>query len=209
MPKDGSGWKLVDKLFDKYRENEEHDRIGPEGVEKLCKALSLKVTDAAILRLAWKLNAAEQGYFTREEWRSGMKSMGVTSLAKLKAGVMALKAEVEQSEDSFRDYFIYAFRFNLTEPRHKTLDMETACQMLQVVIGENTHAQSLISFFRQQTEYAGMTLDQWLGVLRFCRHVAPDLSNYDDDCSWPSLLDNYVSFAKEKAPGASKQARLS
>uniref|UniRef100_A0A6N2MDV2 Defective in cullin neddylation protein n=1 Tax=Salix viminalis TaxID=40686 RepID=A0A6N2MDV2_SALVM len=64
-----------------------------------------------------KLKAQRQGYFTRDEWRSGMKALKVDSLSKLKKGLPELEKEVN-TPGNFQDFYSYAFdtayRFSLT-----------------------------------------------------------------------------------------------
>jgi hypothetical protein len=51
-----------------------HER--PDGIEALCEDLAVSPTDIRVLLLlAWKLQAGQQGYFSLDEWRKGMKAM--------------------------------------------------------------------------------------------------------------------------------------
>ena len=51
-------------MFETYKEVDE-DRIGPEGIMKLCEHMAIEPTDVRLLVLAWQLRAQEQGYFSR------------------------------------------------------------------------------------------------------------------------------------------------
>ena len=57
------------KLFDDYHDAAD-GQIGPEGIEKLCNALGIDPTDVLMLVFAWQLNAAQMGYFSRDEWKA-------------------------------------------------------------------------------------------------------------------------------------------
>ena len=52
----------------------------------------------------------------------------------------------------------------------------------------------------------GVSLDEWMMILQFCREVKADLSNFNDDGAWPLLLDDYVEFQREKDGGEGGQA---
>ncbi|KAL2642127.1 hypothetical protein R1flu_009714 [Riccia fluitans] len=185
----------IDALFALYADRNEEFCIGPEGIEALCQDLGLAPTDIQVLLLAWKLQASRQGYFSLEEWRKGLKAMRVDSLEKLKKALPALQHEVANLY-IFKEFYTFSFQYCLTEPRQKTLDLETACQMLELVLGPRPHLTNFIQFLQEQTEYKAMNLDQWTAFLRFCEEIKPDLSNYDENQAWPLLLDNFVEWAR-------------
>ncbi|CAM6098734.1 unnamed protein product [Calypogeia fissa] len=186
----------IDAIFSHYADKNEELSIGPEGVEALCRDLGVSPTDIQVLLLAWKLQASRQGYFSLEEWRKGLKAMRVDSLEKLKKGLPGLQQEVANPY-TFKDFYTFSFQYCLTEARQKTLDLETSCQMLELVLAPRPHLALFVEFLQEQTEYKAMNLDQWTGFLRFCDEVKPDLSNYDDSQAWPLLLDNFVEWARK------------
>lgn len=186
----------IDGLFSQYADKTDENCIGPEGIEALCDDLGVSPTDFKVLLLAWKLQAARQGYFSLEEWRKGLRAMRVDSIDKLKKALPALQQEVGNPYH-FKDFYTFSFKYCLTEPRQKTLDLETACQMLELVLGSRPHVNTFLQFLQEQTEYKAMNLDQWSAFLRFCDEIKSDLSNYDESQAWPLLLDNYVEWARK------------
>lgn len=66
-------------MYDKYKDKDGEDHVGPEGIMDLCADMGLEPTDVILLVLAWKLNAETQGYFTRSEWQRGMEALRVES----------------------------------------------------------------------------------------------------------------------------------
>eukprot|EP00245_Coleochaete_scutata_P013975 TRINITY_DN5826_c0_g1_i1.p1 TRINITY_DN5826_c0_g1~~TRINITY_DN5826_c0_g1_i1.p1 ORF type:complete len:220 (+),score=58.85 TRINITY_DN5826_c0_g1_i1:167-826(+) len=192
--------KEADKLeafFAKYKDKSEENCIGPSGVENLCQDLGIDTSDVRILLLAWKLQASRQGYFTHEEWQKGMKAMRVDSVDKLKKALPGLQQEI-LNKDAFKDFYAFAFSYCLTEPRQKTLDIETASQMMEIVLENNQHLSSFIDFLKEQKEYKAINLDQWMAFLRFRDEVQLDLVNYDENMAWPLLMDNYVEWARQR-----------
>lgn len=186
----------IDYLFGQYADKNEDSSIGPEGIEQLCRDLGVEPTDIRILLFAWKLQAGRQGFFTLEEWRKGLKALRVDTIEKLRKVLSGLQSEIT-NPDAFRDFYTFSFQYCLTEPRQKTLDVETACQMLELVLGGQPHLSSFTKFLQEQKEYKVLTLDQWTSYLRFCEEINPDLSNYDENQAWPLLLDNYVEWARK------------
>lgn len=186
----------IDALFHRYAEQDSLGMIGPEQIEDLCMDLGVEIMDVRVLMLAWKMRAAKQGYFTLEEWRRGLKALKVDSIDKLKKALPALELEVMRPH-SFLDFYTYSFRYCLTEERQKSLDMESVCQLLELVLGKRNFAQveALVDFLKNQKEYKAINLDQWLSFLRFCDEVKyPSFDNYDASMAWPLILDQYVEW---------------
>eukprot|EP00252_Welwitschia_mirabilis_P017602 TRINITY_DN3896_c0_g1_i4.p1 TRINITY_DN3896_c0_g1~~TRINITY_DN3896_c0_g1_i4.p1 ORF type:complete len:154 (-),score=32.78 TRINITY_DN3896_c0_g1_i4:263-724(-) len=150
--------------------------------------------------LAWKMQAARQGYFSLEEWQRGLKAMKVDSIEKLKKALSTLELEVSKPQN-FIDFYTYAFKYCLTEEKQKSLDLESACQLMELILGNGYHAQveSLIEYLKTQKEYKAINLDQWLSFKRFFDEVSyPDFGNYDSSLAWPLILDHYVEWAQER-----------
>uniref|UniRef100_A0A0C9QSF2 Defective in cullin neddylation protein n=1 Tax=Wollemia nobilis TaxID=56998 RepID=A0A0C9QSF2_9CONI len=188
----------IDALFQRYADKD--GVIGPEKIESLCMDLGVEVTDVRVLMLAWKMRAASQGYFTLEEWRRGLKALKVDTIDKLRKALPALEQEAMRPH-SFLDFYTYSFRYCLTEERQKSLDIESVCQLLEMVLGKRNPAQveSFVEFLKNQKEYKAINLDQWLSFLRFCDEIDyPDFENYDSSLAWPLILDHYVEWAQER-----------
>ncbi|GAV79969.1 Cullin_binding domain-containing protein [Cephalotus follicularis] len=189
----------IDNLFDKYA-NKLFGMIDPEGIEALCSDLKVDYTDVRILMLAWKLKAAKQGYFTQNEWQTGLKALKVDTIRKLKKALVAIEKEV-MMPSNFEDFYSYAFQYCLTEEKQKGVDIESICELLKLVLGSQFCSQVdlLIEYLKIQSEYKVINLDQWTNFLRFCNEISfPDLENYDDTQAWPLILDNFVQWMREK-----------
>ncbi|XP_022731674.1 DCN1-like protein 4 isoform X1 [Durio zibethinus] len=193
------GMEKIDRLFDSYA-NSSLGMIDPDGIESLCSDLGVDYTDVRILMLAWKLKAEKQGYFTQDEWRTGLKALGVDSLSKLKKALPELENEVGKPSN-YEDFYSYAFRYCLTEEKQKSVDIESICELLNLVLGAQFRPQVdlLIEYLKVQSDYKVINLDQWNNFLRFCKEISfPDLENYDASQAWPLILDNFVEWRREK-----------
>ncbi|KAG6411531.1 hypothetical protein SASPL_129614 [Salvia splendens] len=148
----------IDELYTKYV-NQSSCVIDPEGIEALCSDLKVDCTDVRILMLAWKMDAQKQGYFTQDEWRRGLKALKVDTITKLKKSLPELEKEALKSEN-FVSFYRYAFRYCLTEDNKKCLDIETACVLLQLVLGVQYQAQvdSFITFLKVSGDYYCMNI---------------------------------------------------
>ncbi|XP_010537891.1 PREDICTED: DCN1-like protein 4 [Tarenaya hassleriana] len=189
----------IDNLFYQYA-NRSSNMIDPEGVEELCSDLEVSHTDIRILMLAWKMKAEKQGYFTLEEWRRGLKALRADTLSKMKKALPELEKEVRRPSN-FADFYAYAFRYCLTEEKQKSIDIETICQLLDIVLGSTFRAQVdyFVEYLKIQNDYKVINMDQWMGFYRFCNEISfPDMTNYNPELAWPLILDNFVEWMREK-----------
>ncbi|KAM7254164.1 hypothetical protein ACFE04_031846 [Oxalis oulophora] len=158
----------IDQLFYSYA-NRSSSIIDPEGIEALCSDLEIDHTDVRILMLAWKMKSEKQGYFTLEEWRRGVKALRADTITKLKKALPELEKEVKRPLN-FVDFYSYSFRYCLTEEKQKSIDIESICQLLDLVLGPDFRAQVdyIIEYLKIQSDYKVINMDQWLGFFRFC-----------------------------------------
>uniref|UniRef100_M8C0H5 Defective in cullin neddylation protein n=1 Tax=Aegilops tauschii TaxID=37682 RepID=M8C0H5_AEGTA len=161
----------IDQLFYTYADGSS-SMIDPEGIETLCSHLEVPHTDVRILMLAWKMGCEKQGYFTLDEWRTGMKALRADSISKLKKAFPELVQEVTRSSN-FQDFYPYAFRYCLTEDKKKCIEIPVACELLNLVLSLQFRPQveKLINYLKHQNEYKVINMDQWMGFLRFCNEV--------------------------------------
>ncbi|PPS20530.1 hypothetical protein GOBAR_AA00047 [Gossypium barbadense] len=171
------GMEKIDRLFNSYA-NSSLGVIDPDGIEALCSDLGVDYTDVRILM---KLKAGKQGYFTQDEWRTGMKALGVDSLSKLKKALCELEIEVGKPTN-YEDFYTYAFRYCLTEEKQKSLDIDSICELLNLVLVD-----VLVEYLKVQSDYKVINLDHF-----------PDLGNYDSALAWPLILDNFVEWMRQK-----------
>ncbi|XP_057967316.1 uncharacterized protein LOC131157292 [Malania oleifera] len=189
----------IDHLFYSYA-NSSSGMIDPEGIEALCSDVEVDHTDVRILMLAWKMKAEKQGYFTLEEWRRGLKALRADTINKLKKALPELEKEVRRPSN-FIEFYSYAFRYCLTEEKQKSIDIESICELLDLVLGSQFHAQvdALVEYLKTQNDYKVINMDQWMGFFRFCNEISfPDFTNYDAELAWPLILDNFVEWMRVK-----------
>lgn len=115
----------------------------------------------------------------------------------LKKTLPSLNTELEKPE-TFSDFYDFAFGY-AKGAAARSLDAETAAAYWSVVFQghrEQARAEKWISFVSSGAKRA-VTRDMWTQLLEFLRVVKADLSNYDENASWPSLIDDYVVYLKK------------
>eukprot|EP01111_Echinosteliopsis_oligospora_P002512 TRINITY_DN1375_c1_g1_i1.p1 TRINITY_DN1375_c1_g1~~TRINITY_DN1375_c1_g1_i1.p1 ORF type:complete len:292 (+),score=83.16 TRINITY_DN1375_c1_g1_i1:119-994(+) len=190
--------KRLDELFDKYKE-ENGAQIGPEGIERLCHDLSVDPEDIVVMVMAWQLNAATMGFFSRDEFINGLKKLNVDSIPKFKNELKNFQKDLDDPA-KFKEIYRFAFGF-AKEKDQKILDLATADAMLHLMLGSASkfpHTENLREFLKEQTQYKSINLDQWMNILEFSRTIKADLSNYDENSAWPVILDSYCEWSQER-----------
>jgi len=208
-------------LFKSYADSDNPDVIGPEGYERLCNDANLPLEGALPLILAWQLGSKEMARITKDEWTSGTESLKISSLNLLsvamhdldnylmlgKAAPKKLAKKDPYDRTTFWSYCddkkvafhkFYTFCFVLAKPEpSRNIDMETASALWSVllvpkfpIVGE------VLGFISERASYRACNKDLWSMMLEFCETIDPNLSNYEGDGAWPTLLDDFVSWKK-------------
>ncbi|XP_059820317.1 DCN1-like protein 5 isoform X3 [Hypanus sabinus] len=149
-----------------------------------------------MLVLAWKLEAQNMGFFTKEEWLKGMTSLQCDCTERLQSKFDYLRSQLNDLS-AFKQIYRYAFDF-ARDKDQRSLDIDTAKSMLALLLGRTWALFSAFYQFLEQSKYRVMNKDQWFNVLEFSRTVLADLSNYDEDGAWPVLLDEFVEWQKAR-----------
>eukprot|EP01133_Synstelium_polycarpum_P007802 gene7802-9153_t len=132
-----------------------------------------------ILVLAWQMDAQENGYFTSTEFVKGLEKLRCHDLVSLKRELENLTRAVKANSSQFSELYKFAFAFCPSECK-KSVDLETASEMLQLILPDGCHTQYFTSFLKTTKSYKAINKDQWVCFLEFSKTVKKDLSNYDD-----------------------------
>ncbi|GBE82679.1 hypothetical protein SCP_0410640 [Sparassis crispa] len=96
---------------------------------------------------------------------------------------------------------LYSYCFNLAKPAGaRNIDMETASAFWSVlVVPQYPVMKEMLEFINDKGTYKGVNKDLWSMILEFCRTIQPDLSNYDADGAWPTMIDNFVEWKTSRS----------
>ncbi|TRY72864.1 hypothetical protein DNTS_007670 [Danionella cerebrum] len=171
--------------------------VGPESMEKFCEDIGVEPENIVMLVLAWKLEAVNMGFFTKEEWIKGMTSLQCDCIERLQSRLDYMRSQLNDAVN-FKNIYRYAFDF-ARDKDQRSLDMDTAKSMLALLLGRTWPLFPVFHQFLEQSKYKVMNKDQWYNVLEFSRTVNADLSNYDEDGAWPVMLDEFVDWHKVRS----------
>ncbi|KAJ8929916.1 hypothetical protein NQ314_017350, partial [Rhamnusium bicolor] len=163
--------------FREYTTPDDPDTLGPEGMEKFCEDIGVEPENVVMLVLAYKMQARQMGFFTKEEWLKGLGEMQCDSIQKLQYRLDYLRCLLND-QNAFKAIYRYAYDF------------------ARLLLGKHWPLYSQFSQFLDQSKYKVINKDQWCNILEFSRTIYNDLSNYDVDGAWPVMLDEFVEWLK-------------
>jgi DCN1-like protein 1/2 len=192
----------IEAAYRKYKDTSGaagEDMILADGVYRLCEDLGVDPGDVAVLVLAYHFGAAAMCEFSKAEFVSGMTRLGVDSVPKLAAKLPALRASLAE-EATFRAVYAFAFAF-ARDKGAKSLSPDTALALWQLLLPARWPAGEAWCAFVAGAGLKTVTADTWSQLLEFSRTVKADLSNYDPEGAWPSLLDDFAEHLKAAQQG--------
>jgi DCN1-like protein 4/5 len=211
----------AETLFSQFADEDSPDVIGAEGFERLCKEAQVPLDGALPLLLAWQFGSHEIAKISKQEWMEGTATLRVSSLASFAvvlndlndlvvlgrpaAAMSHVKSQRGAAYDTTRyDSYaadtrkafssFYTFCFALAKPESsRNIDMETACALWSVVLAPQFSLIADVTEFINVTgSYKGVNKDLWNMMLEFCRDTRKDLSNFEADGAWPTVIDDFV-----------------
>jgi len=186
--------KDATSLFNKYKEEDE-DKIGLNGLERLYGDLGISLDDIVTLLFAWRLDASTLCEITKDEFLSGLRRMRVCDIRSLKSSIENLRPQI-YDQKNFRDFYLWCFDY-FRDSRYKTMDLETAKAVWAQLLKEQyTHLDLWLEFIEANAR--AISRDTYSLFLNFIWSVADDFSGYDDTAAWPVLIDEFVEHAKGK-----------
>jgi len=195
----GFNKKKIEQIFEKYAD--EDNVMDFEGVEQFFNDIEVELDDVLTIIFSYYCKAATMCYYTRDEFVEGFKALKVDSIEKLKNRLPSLREDLNDT-NKFQDIYEFTYFWSRETPDKRCIDLETAICQLELILNDDKYPFSapFRTFLTEQTSYKAMNKDQWRLLFEFCDTINEDLSNYDDNGSWPVMLDEFVEWLKEKNP---------
>ncbi|KAL4266459.1 Defective in cullin neddylation protein [Pleurotus pulmonarius] len=104
------------------------------------------------------------------------------------------------SKAAFKTLYSYCFTLAKSSPASRSIEKDTATAFWAVLLApQYPIVTDIVEFVNEKANYKGINKDVWSMILDFCHTVKPDLSGYEADGAWPSMLDEFVQWKKEKS----------
>ncbi|KIM24530.1 hypothetical protein M408DRAFT_75899 [Serendipita vermifera MAFF 305830] len=202
--------------------------IGIDGTLKLCEDLGVNPEDVVMLAVAYELKSPGVGEWTRQGWVDGWKNLQCDQIQQMKAAIAQLSSKLSNDTDYFRSVYNFTFDFAKTEAGQRSIPVESAVafwglllpaglkgralQHMDMKTGDDgetvytasrdpgwnaTHSE-LWSEYMNEKGGKGVSKDTWMMFFDFVRTIDAKFEKYDADAAWPSAIDDFAEWAKEK-----------
>lgn len=119
------------------------------------------------------------GYFTLDEWETGLIDLQCDSVDKLRSKLDSLRMLL-YDPSVFKEIYRYAYHF-AKDKDQRSMDVETAMVMLRLLLADQWPLNAEFCHFIDQSTYKVINRDQWINTFEFARFHRDDLSSYDVD----------------------------
>lgn len=210
----------LNSQFNEFQDADDPSRMEMEGLMRYLEVLSLTPEDPKVLCLCHLLHAPRLGLLERssfvQHWTtvflqsatssSAPSTQSLEDLVKFQAQTLNELDRRFRSELSyFEEVYRFIFDFGRDEGQ-KSLALPTAIAFWEMVIpltpevDENTFRPDYLEWWIEliRSRNKSVSRDTWNLFLEFVTQLEDGFENYDEQAAWPSLIDDYVTLAREK-----------
>lgn len=185
----------LNRLFDQYADADEKDIISDQNLAKFFTDLSIDPSSLLTLVFAYQLHCTAFGEIKRQEIITYYTQQGLDTLPAIRAQCTSLSSVVKDPTQ-FKAFYRWLFDFVKQEGERKTIDVDAAIEMWQLVLQDWGLIKEWGAFVMEQ-KVKVVSHDLWMQVLEFSRDVGVDMKGYDADGAWPVLIDDFVEHVKK------------
>ncbi|KAJ6554361.1 defective in Cullin neddylation protein 1 [Mycena capillaripes] len=209
----------LNAVFDKYKDPDGSD-ITVDGTIRLCQDLGVDPEDVVLLAVAYELKSPRVGEWNRAGWVEGWKSIGCDSLAAMKTALPRLRTKLGQDAAYFQKVYNHTFDFAKLEGQ-RSIGIDTAQAFWSLLLPHGMAGGALAHVdasgdtdmsgngwapehvdwwfeFLNEKGGKGVSKDTWIMFHDFVRTIDARFETYDLEAAWPSTIDDFVEWAKER-----------
>lgn len=197
QPSNPSSDSKLDRIFDRFADEEEKDLMFGDGLVNFCNATDLNAEDWTCLALAWKLDAENIGEISRDEFKEGFYNWGATDIKEMKRKCRRLTAQMSSDNEMYHGFYVWCFDY-FKEEEKKVMPVDEANEAWTLLMRNWSAVGDWTAFTEAQgaesKRRSVITKDLWREVWFFAKKVLPDCSNFDDvdEGDFPMYLEDYV-----------------
>ncbi|KAG8899538.1 hypothetical protein FRB99_006582 [Tulasnella sp. 403] len=105
-------------------------------------------------------------------------------------------------KQAFKEFYLFCFNL-MKKSESRVMEMELATVTWSVTLQPKYPImERVLEFIAAHPSYKAVNKDLWAMTLEFCLAMqGRELKDWNDEESWPSLLDEFVAWEKERASG--------
>ncbi|TDZ18961.1 Defective in cullin neddylation protein 1 [Colletotrichum orbiculare MAFF 240422] len=205
----------LNQSFDKLRvkAEDEKDALGVESTMAYLESLGVNIENAEMLIVAELLQTPSIGTITRKGYVDGWKALGLITPQDHSAHVKSLVSKLATDSALFRKVYRHTFAAS-KEDNQKAIPVETAVVYWDVLFSPpawewKTKSHDWLALWKEFLEQKwtrSVNRDMWNQTLEFAIKTMSDetLSFWNEDGAWPSVIDAFVAWCKERGIGKSE-----
>jgi hypothetical protein len=197
--------KQLEHIFEKYKNvgitmsesGETDDIIKGQGLLQYGQDLGITdEKDAGLLIVAWKLNARDKKVweFSREAFVGGWALESCYSVDQMKKKLKGWRDELKQ-EAKFKSF--YNFVFDYLREDKTVLTMEECITVWDMLGFNESRWPMMPKWLEFASQRKSLTRDTWRLFYSFTHQYPKDLSNFNADDCWPTLIDEFVELIQK------------
>ncbi|KAF2873863.1 Cullin binding-domain-containing protein [Massariosphaeria phaeospora] len=199
------------KMFDKYREDVANspDTVGAEGLMRYLSDAKVDLEGLETLAVLEIIQAPTMGEVTREGFVDGWSILSCDSIDKQKTYIKNLKQTLPSNKEQYAKVYKHTFQL-AKSPTQKGVPLDMAVTYWDLLF---TSPLSAVKWTTDNTPWSAwwveylnsswkkaVNKDMWNETLKFAQMTLEDevMSFWNEEASWPSVIDDFVGWVKEK-----------
>ena len=169
--------------------------IWPQHFPALADKLKVSLdNDIALYAFAWKIEAKTPLKISKDEFVSGLTRLRCKTVGEAAKMMDGLRAETVP-EDNWRKFYDFCFEWCRESNSHRFVALETATALWPLLFKNRTfpHLQAFIDYIVAKG-LKNVPRDVWKQMYHFSK---ADMNNWDENGSWPSVMDDFVQSRKK------------
>lgn len=209
---------MLNKLFDKYREDPagEPDVIGVEGTMSYLPQLEVDLEGMESLAALEIIQAPTMGEISRDGFVNGWLERDCDTIEKQKAYIKTLKTQLPTDKAVFTRVYKYTF-FLAKTGQQKAVALDSAILYWDLLFASplsavkwSTPSTPWLDWWKEFLNASwkkSVNKDMWNETLKFAQLTLQDeaISFWNEESSWPSVIDNFVEWVKKEKRGGGEQ----